>query len=341
MSLTALQPGPLVTVQDRGRAGLRHAGVSAAGPMDLPAHAMANALVGNDPAEAALEFAGFGGTFRAETDCRVAVTGGTLELTVAGQRGFAGEAYRLAAGQEIRIGALSDAVWGYLAVSGGIAVPEVLGARATHLRTGLGGIEGRRIAAGDRLPLGRFEPTDPCLMPALRAPAPKTGPVEIRATLGPQADRFSAEVLARFTAETFTVTPQRDRMAMVLSCAGLPAEGGHDIVSDGTVAGSVQVPGSGQPLVLMAEAQTTGGYPKIATVIGADLARLAQLPTGTAFRFRFVAQDEAEELWIAHARALRAGLQALRAKPEGVLSSHYLLSCDLVGGIWPPEEVVR
>ncbi|WP_172328147.1 biotin-dependent carboxyltransferase family protein [Mangrovicoccus sp. HB161399] len=340
MSLTVLSPGPLATVQDAGRGGLRHQGVSAAGPMDPPAFMLANALAGNDPAAAAIEFAGFGGSFRAETDCRIAVTGGRIDLALPGQKGVAGQAYRLRAGEEVRIGAVGGATWGYLAVSGGIAIAPALGSRATHLRSGLGGLDGRALQAGDVLPLGAFDPFDPCLAPAVSAPDDKEGPAEIRVVPGPQDDRFSAATLARFAAEEFTVTPQRDRMAMVLGGPVLAAEGGHDIVSDGTVPGSVQVPGSGRPLVLMAEAQTTGGYPKIATVIGADLPRLAQLPTGSRFRFVPVARDAAEEIWIDSRRRLRARLEALRPKPEGTLSSHYLLSCDLVGGIWPPEEVV-
>ncbi len=337
--MEVLQPGPMLTVQDRGRFGLRHAGVSAAGPMDAPAFALANALVGNALDAAALEFAGFGGSFRARVDCRIAVTGGTTEVRIGSRIVPSGEAHRARAGDEIHIGPLGGAVWGYLAISGGIAIEPVMGSRATHLRTGVGGVGGAVLKPGIRLPLGSFDPAGPCLAP-VHPPRPDPDARAIRVVLGPQDDRFAPETIAHFLSDSFTVTPQRDRMAMVLDGPPLPALGGHDIVSDGTMMGSIQVPGSGQPIVLMAECQTTGGYPKIATVIGADLPRLAQLATGARFRFAAVTWEEAEEIWIAHARALRARLEALRPKPEGVLSSAYLLSCNLVGGIWPPEEVV-
>ena len=127
---------------------------------------------------------------------------------------------------------------------------------------------------------------------------------------------------------------------MVLGGVTLPALGGHDIVSDGTVPGSVQVPGSGQPLVLLAESQTTGGYPKIATIASVDLARLAQMPVGAPLRFAAISRDEGEALWIAQRRALDQRLGALRPKPAADLSSEQLLSFDLVGGIAAPEEII-
>ncbi|MDB6454214.1 biotin-dependent carboxyltransferase family protein [Falsirhodobacter sp. 20TX0035] len=303
--LEVLRAGPMLTVQDRGRFGWRHAGVSAAGPMDGPAFAMANALVGNTAEAAALEFAHLGGIFRAHAPCRIAVTGGTAEVVIEGEPRPAWEAHRVMAGQTIRIGAMADAVWGYLAVSGGIETPILMGSRAAHLRSGLG----RVVEAGARLPLGAFDPRGPAL--ACRRPHAETlAPRDIRVVLGPQQDAFSAEVLERFASARFTVTTRRDRMAMILDGPQIPAQRGHDIVSDGTVAGSIQIPGSGCPIVLMAEAQTTGGYPKIATVIGADLPRLAQMPSGAAFRFRPVPRDTAEDIWIAqHSAERRARLR--------------------------------
>lgn len=333
MTLEVIAAGPMVTVQDLGRHGLRHQGVSAAGPMDAPAHRLANALVGNADGAALLEFAGVGGRFRATRALRFAVTGGAVPVTVEGRPLPAGESHRLAPGEVLAIGALNGATWGYLALSGGLAVPLVLGSRATHLRSGLGGWQGRRLAPGDRLPLGP-EVEGPCLRPARSWPR-EEGPIRI--VLGPQEEAFAPEIRARLT-EPFTVTPQRDRMAMVLGGTELPAIS-HDIVSDGTVPGSIQVPGSGRPLILMAESQTTGGYPKIATVISADLPRLAQMPTGATLRFRPVTRDAAEEAWIAHRAEVAAGIASLTPRGDAT-DSRWLLSCDLVGGIWPPEAVV-
>ncbi|MDH2328119.1 biotin-dependent carboxyltransferase family protein [Cereibacter sp. SYSU M97828] len=310
--LEVVRPGVMLTVQDRGRTGLRHAGVSSAGPMDAAAFALANALVANDPGAAALEFAGIGGLFRAHAACRIAVTGGTPEMSIDGLRIGPDAAHRLAPGQVLTIGAMGGSVWGYLAVSGGIDCPPTLGSSATHLRSGLGGLDGGTVPAGAMLPIGPFDPRVPCLEPYPVA-APPWPVKDIRVVLGPQQDAFPPETWALLLSQPFTVTPARDRMAMTLDGPPLRARS-HDIVSDGTVAGSIQVPGSGRPLVLMAESQTTGGYPKIATVIGADLGRLAQVVTGGTVRFRAIDRDAAERVWIAHAQALRARLHPLRVR---------------------------
>lgn len=343
MSIEIVSAAPMLSVQDTGRFGLRHLGVSNAGPIDPPSMALANALCGNSPESATLEFAGRGGSFRTTRPLRFAVTGGACDIRIDGRALPAGESHRLKPGETLVVGVLRGAVWGYVAFSGGIAIDPVLGSRATHLRTGLGGIEGRALAAGDTLPLGEADADAPCLRPASAARAAAIGRADgpIRLVLGPQDDYFAPEIVARLTGECFTVTPQRDRMAMVLGGVELPAVRGHDIVSDGIVPGSIQVPGSGMPLILLAESQTTGGYPKIATVISADLGRLSQMPVGSEVRFAVVTRDEGEEIWLAHRRELRAALADLVAKPEGALRSEYLLSCDLVGGFFAPEEIVQ
>lgn len=341
MTLEVMQPGMMLTVQDAGRLGLRHAGVSPAGPMDPPAFALANALVGNDAGAAGLEFAMAGGRFRSARALRFAVTGGDAEIRIDGRPVPSWQAHRLRPGETLEVGPLRAGVWGYLAVSGGIATEPVMGSRSTHLRTALGGLEGRTLRAGDLLPLGTDDPDAPCLgLPAGQvAPGSRSGP--IRVVLGPQDEHFTAEALEHLATGRFVVTPQGDRMAMALEGPELEAARGHDIVSDGTVPGSIQVPGSRQPFVLMAESQTSGGYPKIATVTGADLPRLAQMRAGTALTFQCVSRDEAEELLLAERRRLAALIDALVPVAGIVLTAEYLLSCDLVGGIWPKDEVVR
>ena len=342
MSVEIVTHGPMLTVQDAGRFGLRHMGVSPAGPIDRPAMALANALAGNDPGAAALEFAGPAGSFRATHPLRFAVAGADCAIRIDGRAVAAGESHRLKPDEVLTVGAPDGAVWAYLAFSGGIAIPPVLGSRSTHLRFGLGGIEGRALRTGDVLPLDPDDAGTPCLRPAARLEnhtlANDRGP--IRLILGPQDGYFAPEVIARLTECDFAVTAQRDRMAMVLGGVEMPAARGHDIVSDGTVPGSVQVPGSGMPLVLLAESQTTGGYPKIGTVASVDLARLAQMPVGARFRFALVSRDEGEDLWLAQQRNVRRVLEGLVRKPEGLLSSEYLLSCDLVGGVYDPAEAV-
>lgn len=304
--------GPMMTVQDLGRVGLSRFGVSGAGPMDPPSLRMANRLVGNAESDAGLEFAQVGGTFVVDAPVRFAVTGASVGMTIDGKPVHAWESHHLLPGQTLRIGAVVNAVWGYLAISGGIDTPPVLGARTTHLRTGLGGFDGRRLAAGDGLPLGASGHA-PLL--ALRQPlARPRGPFRI--VPGPQADHFDASAWKIFLEEPFRIATHRDRMAQMLDGPAISAFAGHDIISDGTVAGSIQVPSSGRPIVLMAERQTTGGYPKIATVASVDLPRMAQAMTGSFVHFRVITRDEAEDLLLDQSRVLASALSGLEEKDK-------------------------
>lgn len=343
MSVEVVSGGLMVTVQDAGRFGLRNMGVSPAGPIDRVAMALANGLVGNDPGAAALEFAGPAGRFRSTRTVRFAVVGAQCALHIDHRTVLPGESHLLHPDEILTVGAPDGAIWAYLAFGGGIATPPVLGSRSTHLRSGLGGLDGRSLRTGDMLPLGPGISDAPCLRlgEGLKhnGPGVKTG--AIRIILGPQDDYFAPEVIAALTECPFTVTAQRDRMAMVLGGVELSAARGHDIVSDGTVPGSVQVPGSGMPLVLLAESQTTGGYPKICTIASVDLARLAQMPVGATFHFAVISGDEGEDLWLAQQRELRNALKSLVPKPSAILHSEYLLSCNLVGGFHDPAEVMR
>ncbi|WP_086995836.1 biotin-dependent carboxyltransferase family protein [Rhizobium sullae] len=305
------QIGPMTTVQDLGRKGLQHAGVSGSGPMDAPSFRIANALVGNDPMCAGLEFAGVGGSFTVSRPVRFAVTGGDVDIRLDGMRAHPWESYDLLPGVTLTIGALRECLWGYLAISGGIDVAPVLGSRSTHLRSGLGGHHGRRLQAGDRLPIGDAVGS---INLALGQPWRRSGR-PIRVVCGPQDDYFAEDVRQTFLETPFIVSPTRDRMAQVLDGPPIRAAGGHDIVSDGTCPGSIQVPSSNKLLVLMAERQTAGGYPKIATVASVDLPRLAQVATGRTIRFARISQGQAEELLIAERRALRSVLANLVAKP--------------------------
>ncbi len=315
--LTILRSGPSMSVQDNGRYGFRARGVSTSGAMDRDAHAIANALVGNDPDAAAIEFALTGGTFTADRDTLIAVTGGSCQVEIVGKGENAGkpvptwESHLLKAGETLRVGALRGAVWGYLAISGGIAIPKTLGSRSTHLRTAVGGLNGKALSPGDILPLGETGKLIPRTLgtPYLRGHGP------IAVIPGPQDDYFDENAWKTFLRQPYRTTTARDRMAMVLDGPALQAFRGHDIVSDATVVGSIQIPGSGKPIVLTADGQTTGGYPKIATVASFDLTRLAQLPAGQQFLFRTISADLAEEQAI-HAEerlaAVIAGLKTSR-----------------------------
>lgn len=316
LCLRVRQPGQFVTVQDGGRVAWRRYGVPRGGAMDVLSLAAANALVGNPPWTPALEFMFVGGEYELEaTAWHVAVTGGSFPVFRNGERVSAYRSVRLARGDVLRVGAAPDAVWGYVAAAGGFAVPRELGSASTHVRSGIGGLAGRALEAGDAVPLGRGlsgcaqDGRESALYARRRPP---TDPA-IRVVLGPQDDHFEPASLEAFLSEGFTVTHRMDRMGYHLLGPGLSHARGADVVSDGVLAGSIQVPGSGQPIALLADCQPTGGYPKIATVLSADLGRLAQSRPGSTIRFRTVTVDEAH-----HARL--GFLERIERLPRQVVS---------------------
>ena len=283
------------SVQDGGRPGYLRYGLSASGPMDPLAFAAANRLVGNPADAAALELGLAGARLRAEGGAvRLALAGAPSGLRLDGEPVAAHRSLVLPEGAELTIERPREGVFAYLAVSGGFSVPRVMGSRALHQRAALGGLDGRALREGDRLPLTASPTggTDVCLDPV---PLQRTAP--IRVVLGPQDDLFSETGLATFLHETFTVSNRADRMGYQLDGPAIAhGPGGFNIVSDATVAGSVQVPGSGRPIVLLADRQTTGGYPKIATVISADLRLIAQRRPGEPVRFEAVGLATATRL---------------------------------------------
>ena len=294
-SMVIERAGMMMSVQDQGRPGFQSFGTSGSGAMDQGALAIANALVGNSKNTAGLEFAMMGGTISADRDCLVAVTGPVQISASASKRHGPGRVIPCDAARSWPVGAVRNAVWGYIAISGGVEVPLFLGSRATHVRTAIGGLEGRVLGTGDRLPLGEEPGASP---QALRLPFRyKRGPIRI--IPGPQDDYFDQVAWHKFLSNPYLVTAKRDRMAMSLDGPALVASKGHDIVSDATAYGSIQVPSSGQPIVLTADRQTTGGYPKIATVASADLARLVQTPSGMPIQLHKISQQLAEQIWIA------------------------------------------
>lgn len=330
-ALRILSAGPGVTVQDRGRHGYLRYGVTVAGPMDPFAHALANRALGNEMGAAAIEVS-LGGV-EVTTEDRplgVAVAGGRFRVTLDGEALPAAAVLRLEPGSTLRLRAGDDGMWAYLAVAGGISLPSVLGSQATHLRTGMGGPGGRMLRAGDGLPVGMET-------------GGTTGPGEIHAPLldrpadlvrvlpGPQDDYFDAEAFAAFLAGPWRISERGDRMACFLEGPVLSHRLGFNIPSDGVAMGAIQVPGEGQPIVLMADRQSTGGYPKIATVIGADLGRLAQARPGTQIAFRAVSHAEAVQA-LAEERAFLAGPISVEPLRRTTFSPEFLLARNLVGG---------
>ena len=307
--LVVADPGLLTTVQDLGRFGHQRVGVPQSGPMDRAAFVVANRLVGNGDAAAALECTIKGPRLEVRQTALVAVAGAAMGFTVNGQEAPAWTAIRVRPGDVLGFQMASAGCRAYLAVAGGIDVPLVLGSRATYLRGRLGGFSGRALQKGDVLPVGvatggaaregRAVPT------ALRPTYPAER--ECRVILGPQDDRFTPDGIRAFLDGPYDVTPQADRMGYRLKGPVITHARGHDIVSDGIPLGGIQVPGEGQPIVLLADRQTTGGYTKIATVIGVDIGAIGQTRPGQRIRFRQVTLEDAhaalaaEAMWIGRA----------------------------------------
>ena len=282
--LKVLSAGPLSTVQDGGRFGSQASGMTESGAMDRRSLCLANKLLGNEENAAALELTLFGGSFAFEGNGEIALAGADMQARLNGQLVARNEAIPVKTGDRLDLGPAVRGVRTYLAVSGGIDVPVVLGSRSTNLQAGIGGFEGRRLRAGDVL----------CALPQAEVQKEHIVPVstcsfgevtEIRFVFGPQDGRFSAEEKEKFTNSVYTISTSADRMGYRLEGPQIRAEGGSDILSDGVCFGSVQIPADGQPIVMMADHQTTGGYAKIATVLSCDLPLLAQLGPGKKIRF--------------------------------------------------------
>lgn len=292
-AITIVHPGLLTTVQDAGRRGRQHEGVPVSGAMDRASLNQANAAVGNAPASAALEVTLGGVELRLEQGGAVAVAGADLGATLDGQPLPLGTPIDHAAGSVVRFTGRQRGTRAYLAVGGGLAVEPVLGSRATDLTSGLGGVGGRRLRTGDRVPVGVQAPTDASGPPGRRRPPSglaksrplPTGGARVRVLPGPHGEWFPPAALERLCRTRYEVTPESNRMGYRLRGADpLPRQPG-DMVSDATCEGGLQVPPSGQPILLLADRQVTGGYPIIATVITADLPMVGQLAPGDWIEF--------------------------------------------------------
>ena len=313
MTVEILDPGLLSTVQDLGRIGHRRHGVVVGGAMDRRSHIVANVLVGNDPGAATLEMTMLGATLRFAAETLIALAGGGMRGAINGEVLPVRRPVLVPAGAELRFTPTNIGCRTYLALAGGIDVAPVLGSRSTYLRAGLGGLQGRALRAGDRLATGTPTALGERLARTLAAergdrpfattiwtagadldPSLRQSP-HVHVLPGLQATEFDQDSLAAFHNERFTLSPRSDRMGYRLDGPALSLVNPRDLLSEAVTTGTVQVPPEGRPIVLMADAQTTGGYPRIAQVIEADLPVLGQLRPGDALRFVPVGLAEAED----------------------------------------------
>lgn len=306
MALRIEQPGLLTTVQDRGRHGYYDVGIPQGGAMDQESAQAANKLVGNSAAEAVLECTYTGPVLTVDAPTTIAVAGADVPLLVNGQEQPPWTRLELAEGDTLRFGVIRGGARFYLAVRGGIDVPEVLGSRSTYAIGRLGGLDGRKLQAGDVVPVG--EPTGllPSIeeIPASHRPA-LGGPLELRIVWGLYDHLLTDEGRRRLVEEEWKLTPVADRMGLRFEGPGVewvereqPFGAGSDpsnIVDAGYAVGSIQIPGGTQPIVLHRDAVSGGGYAMVGTVISADMDLLARATPGAVTRFRAVSLEEALE----------------------------------------------
>lgn len=315
MGIVVENPGVLTTIQDKGRYGYEQFGVSPAGPMDSRSFQTANLLVGNDRGESALEATMLGPTLRFTRDNVIAVTGGDMAPLLNNRPCPMNQAVAVHSGDVLKLGAAKTGCRSYIAFTGGLDVPPVMNSRSTGVQNQVGGFQGRKLAKGDSIP---FRAPRPALDNMPRRQAPDTIPAGrekvLRVMLGPQDDFFTQEGLSTFLSQTYSVTNDFDRMGCRLEGPVIRHKVDGNIISDGMVTGAIQVPTSGQPIIMLAERQTVGGYTKIATVIAADLPVIGQCRPGDTVRFQSVSLAEAHQIWREAQQAL-AGLEERLRNP--------------------------
>jgi antagonist of KipI len=331
------KPGAQTQLQDLGRLGWQRFGVPVGGVMDDVAHRIANWLVGNADDCATLEMLLMGAGLLFTGDARIAVCGADLSSQLNGEPMPMGVAVDVREGAVLTFGRRVSGLRAYLAVRGGFAVPAVMGSQSTLIRGGFGGWQGRALKKGDRLPIGGAHsgaPANGASASASAAPAPVPDDlllslgaiarhstaeksVVFRTVVGEHWSAFSADAQTQFHTADFRIHPQSDRMGYRLQGPALALHTPRELISEGVTFGTIQVPPDGQPIVLMAERQTTGGYPKIAHVASVDLPLLAQMAPQESLRFAAISLEEAQSLYLqreARLALLRDAL--LAAQPD-------------------------
>lgn len=295
-TLKITDSGLLSSIQDLGRYGYQRYGVSCSGVMDEYAAKIGNKLVGNNEGAAVIEttLKGISGEFLADT--MISVTGGQCDVFLNGEKIELWKSHSVKAGDILKMGFCKSGLRNYIAFSGGIDVPVVMNSRSTNLKAKIGGYKGRKLMVNDvicsfeNLAKTEIMKLDENLIPQ------NSGEIEVRVILGQQCDYFTDAGIKTFFNETYTTTQDGDRMGIRLAGPEVEHIKGADIISDGITFGAIQIPGNGQPIIMMADRQTTGGYTKIGNVISVDLPKLAQGKPGTKVRFKEVFENEAIRL---------------------------------------------
>jgi biotin-dependent carboxylase-like uncharacterized protein len=311
MGMTIINPGILSTVQDLGRHGYMDSGFSPSGALDAFSSRLANFLAGNPPAEAVLEMTLCGASMVFDSPAVIALTGADMTPLLNGFSIAMNRAFAVKPGDILNTEFARKGVRCYLAVAGGFDIEKILGSRSTNLKAGLGGFKGRKLQSKDAIPFRRKITSLPDLErrvfhhalylrnpEGVRAVYTPADPLVLHVVEGKQAAYFTPRGITTFYNSVYTVQADSDRMGVRLDGSVVESIKGSDIVSDGIAPGAVQIPGSGKPIILLNDRQTTGGYAKIAAVITGDLWRLAQAPGASAIRFERIPFRKAEKLYI-------------------------------------------
>jgi biotin-dependent carboxylase-like uncharacterized protein len=297
----------MTLVQDRGRLGFQKLGVSVSGAVDIDSFDLGNLLVGNDPDAACLEILLGGLEIEFLDDLIIAVTGAESDVTIDGVTIALGVSYFIHSDARLKLGMATDGLRTYIAIAGGIDIPQTLGSRSTHFASKIGGVEGRSLVAGDVLSLG--EPSTLAASGLLLEGESTSSPndeISVRIMLGPQDDEFSDTGIESLLNSRYVVSDQSNRQGLRLEGPVIESKSGrYDIVSDAVVNGSIQVPGDGKPIILLADRQTTGGYAKIATIATVDLPKLGQAAPGTNITFTEITVEESQELLAARSERFK------------------------------------
>lgn len=314
-AIKLIQGGLLSTIQDKGRYGYMQYGMMPAGAMDEYSLYLANHLVGNDPTEAVIETAYVGPVIEFDCDEVVAVTGARTTLRLNGEIVPLWQTLYVKTGDRLALEPAQAGVYNYIAFSRGLDVPDIMGSKSTYLRGKMGGLDGRKLQAGDVIALGDSKKTPPQrLVPLKHQPDLAPGGV-LRVVMGPQEDYFTPAGRETFLTREYTITDQADRMGYRLAGEVIEHRAGPDVISDGIAHGTVQVPGNGQPIVLLSDRGTTGGYTKIATVIAPDICRLVQMSPGGKIRFEAIDVALANQIYREVFGDLESRLQDVPEKP--------------------------
>ena len=301
MTFKVLDPGLFSTIQDAGRFSYQAFGFSPSGVLDYRAHKLANRLLGNEDNAAVLEMTLQGVALEAGKDTVISTSGAKAAVTIGGNTYDHGTAIKVMKGETLKIGKCEDGSRIYMAVSGGFDVPEILGSRSTHTRSGIGGFKGRTLKSGDVLKSAGGDFTN-----KLKKIKSFESDDVIHIIPGQQYDRFEEEVQEKLFNSEYTITKDSDRMGIRLNGAELQTDAGHDVLSEPTQLGSIQVPKNGQPIILLNDRQTAGGYVRIATVALADIPKLVQKSPGGKLRFKKIGVDKATELYKEELRRIDA-----------------------------------